>query len=185
VPTVRKPTSRGDDARAREIEILRLLLVEQDPKRRQRLNGELIRVGEWEPQIKALAERWHQDGVLLDEFCQAGLMGLLEAASRFDEGELIDGKGWPTYAMRWIRRRIGELARRQGCIVAETEYEIKAAKTVAKAVRAGASSPEQIREHAKVKSKTKLTDEAIAHAMTGRRPPSWRSLSRVRLGEVA
>lgn len=121
-----RPVSRAPGRLSGEVVILRELRATTDPRARQRLQGDLLRVGEWLPQIKALARRWACEGIEPEEFAQAGLQGLLEAASRFDGG---DGEGWPTYATTWIRRRMQELARAQGGpIVLETQHEQRTAR---------------------------------------------------------
>lgn len=122
-----RPVSRAPGRLSGEVVILRELCATTDPRARQRLQGELLRVGEWLPQIKALARRWACEGIEAEEFEQAGLMGLLEAASRYDGR--ADGEGWPTYATTWIRRRMQELARAQGGpIVPETQHEQRTAR---------------------------------------------------------
>ena len=76
--------------------------------------------------VSALARRWACDTIEPEEFESAGVMGLLEAAQRYDGG---DGQGWPTYATTWIRRRMQELARAQdGPVVIETQWEQRTAR---------------------------------------------------------
>ena len=134
-----RPVSRAPDRLSQEITILRALRAATDPRARQRLQGELLRVGEWRPQIKALARRWACDAIEPEEFESAGVMGLLEAAQRYDGG---DGQGWPTYATQWIRRRMQELARAQdGPVVIETQWEQRTARRQRVARRAAAWSP--------------------------------------------
>ena len=122
-----RPVSRVPCRAVREVAILQALRGEQDPRKRQRLHGEMIRVGQWLPQIKALARRWRCDGIDQEDFEAAGMMGLLEAAQRYDGR--AGGEGWPTYATQWVRRRMQELARAQGGpIVLETQWEQRTAR---------------------------------------------------------
>lgn len=121
-----RPVSRAPCRVVQEVAILQALRTTTDPRARQRLQGDLLRVGEWLPQIKAIARRWACEAIEPEEFESAGVMGLLEAAGRFDGG---DGEGWPTYATTWIRRRVQELARaQQGPLVAETQWEQRTAR---------------------------------------------------------
>ena len=109
-----------------EVAILQALKAATTPRERQRLQGELIQVGRWAKRIRALARRWQCETVELEEFESAGVMGLLEAASRYDGG---DGEGWPSYATQWALRRMQELARAQGGpIVVETQWEQRTAR---------------------------------------------------------
>jgi len=85
------------------------------------LMDQVIRLGEWEPQVRAVAWRWRQRGLDQDDLIQAGLQGLCEAALRYDAARGI--LGWATYAHLWIRRRISELTRQMGPIVSETQCE--------------------------------------------------------------
>ena len=108
-----------------EVVILRALRAAASPRERQRLQADLLRVGEWTPRIRALARRWQCPEITLEEFTAAGLQGVLEAAQRYDGRPT----GWPTYATSWARRRIQELGRaQQGPIVAETAWEQRCAR---------------------------------------------------------
>lgn len=116
-----------------EVVILRALRAAASPRERQRLQADLLRVGEWTPRIRALARRWQCPEITLEEFVQAGLQGVLEAAQRYDGRPT----GWPTYATSWARRRIQELARaQQGPVVAETQWERRIAERTGAARRA-------------------------------------------------
>lgn len=121
-----RPVSRAPCRAVQEVAILQALRVATSPRERQRLQGEMIQVGQWVAQIRALARRWRCDGIEQEEFESAGVMGLLEAAQRFDGR--ADGEGWPTYATQWVRRRMQELARAQQCIVPETQWEQRTAR---------------------------------------------------------
>lgn len=107
--------------RARELQILASLVNATGPRARERLQAELVAVGEWLPQIHAVAESWAARWLQLADLVQAGVVGLLEAASRYDlaKGE----KGWPTYAHKWIERRIAELAQATRSPVREARHE--------------------------------------------------------------
>lgn len=162
---------RRERDRQERLILLLLRLTQVPPRIHQRLQEELIRVGEWRPQIRAIASRWAMDGVSPEEFESAGLLGLLTAASRYDVS--LGHRGWPTYATLWIRVEVARLARHSGPLVLETEREIKVARKVARALRQGASSLEAVAE------KTGLSPAVVVGAMEGRRPGAWCELDNV------
>lgn len=113
-----------------ELDVLRRLavvrrLASASPRKQQALLQELVRVGEWMPQVKREARRWSSASLPMEDLVQAGLMGLLEAAQRFDPqrpaGPPEDprpGWGWVNYAYAWVRLRISEAGRQGESIVA-------------------------------------------------------------------
>ena len=107
--------------RSRELQILASLVTTPGPRARERLQAELVAVGEWLPQIRAVAECWRARWLQMADLMQAGLVGLLEAASRYDVAK--GAQGWPTFAHAWIRRRIAELAQELRSPVRETRHE--------------------------------------------------------------
>lgn len=89
---------------------------------RDALLAKLVSEGRWERRLATLAHGWRCSTVAHQELVQAGYVGLLEAVRRFDPSRI----GWATYATLWCRKEMERLARRQGHIVIETEYERRA-----------------------------------------------------------
>lgn len=60
------------------------------------------------PVIEYIARKYWYQGEPLEDFVQEGLIGLLEAERRFDPAR---GVKFSTYAVYWVRKRIGEAVR--------------------------------------------------------------------------
>ena len=125
--------TRVDGRLEREIELLVRIKGEVNPKARQRLIGELMIAGEWDAQIRAVTRRWRQAGIVPEEMYSTGVQGWLEAVERFDVSK---ADGWVGYAHMWIYKRCEELCRRQGAIVAESEWERRQARKAGTSRRA-------------------------------------------------
>jgi len=132
---------------------------------RDRLLGRLWVLEHWDRRIAALAKRWQQDDLPLDELIQAGRLGLLEALARFDRRR--GGKGWHAYAYQWIGKALERTVRAAGPIVLETEHEIRLYRKVSKHLRAGLTDPQEIAQ------RTGLTPAQVKGALSGRRPRGW------------
>lgn len=128
------------------------------------LIGELVRAGEWERQIAALARRWQQDGLTHDELCAAGMVGLLQAVNRYEPGG-----GWRSYAYLWIKKELERACRTGGALVMESEQEMRLRRTVERALRKG-MVPADIAE------KTGLTPVQVERGLQGRRAFDWKEL---------
>jgi len=154
----------------RERAVLLQLAQATTPAERQRLQQQLITLGEWMPQIRAIAGRWIRRGLARADLEGAGLLGLLTAAARYDASR--KHHGWATYATLWIQVEICKLARHSGPLVLETEREIRVGRAVRRAMAAGMTSAEEIAK------KVKAPVQGVAEAMRGRRAAGWAALDR-------
>lgn len=119
--------ARDSTARARELQILAELKGVKG-RRRELLILELVRVGEWMPQARALASRYRSQTCGADDLIQAALHGLLECVDRYDPAKLNDGRGWVSWVYQRMWWRVSECARLQGAIVIEADSERRAVR---------------------------------------------------------
>jgi hypothetical protein len=126
----------------------------------------LIRAGEWDDQIAAIARRWRQEGLTHAEISAAGMAGLLRAIR-----DWRPGPGWRSYAYRWITKEIERLCRASGSIVMETEDEMRVRRAVERHVRRGVTDP------ALLAKKTGLSPAQVARGLQGRRPIGWKEIT--------
>ena len=62
-----------------------------------------ILVKEYYPLVRSIAKKYMNLGVPLDELEQEGMIGLLEAATKYDDSK---GAKFSTYATYWIKKKI-------------------------------------------------------------------------------
>ena len=134
----------------------------------QRAIEELIRRGNWQGQLTTQAAKWVQEGADLEEFVQAGYVGLLEAIDRWSPKK----QGWRTYAYFWVRKRMAELSRLQGAIVIEREHEVRLVNLVARVTKEIARTGKSVSVR-RVQKAAGLTRAKAAAGLQGRRPKGW------------
>ena len=62
-----------------------------------------ILVKEYYPLVRSIAKKYMNLGVPLDDLEQEGMIGLLEAATKYDDSK---GAKFSTYATYWIKKKI-------------------------------------------------------------------------------
>lgn len=124
----------------------------------------LLKAGQWERQVSALAQKWTQDGLSREDLCSAGMMGLMRAIRGYKPGG-----GFRTYAYLWIRKEIERACRAGGSLLIESEQEMRVRRTVERLRRRGLSPKE-------IAAKAGMSPEQVQRGLQGRRRLGWKDL---------